>query len=66
LSTIEVEFIAITEACKELLWMKKFGQELGSQQQRYVLLAKILLFIVDLNILMCGIIESMIFWILKY
>ena len=24
LSTIEVEFIAITEACKELLWVKKF------------------------------------------
>jgi len=24
LSTIEAEFIAITEACKELLWLKKF------------------------------------------
>ena len=24
LSTIEVEYIAATEACKELLWMKRF------------------------------------------
>jgi len=37
LSTTEAEFIAITEACKELLWMKKFVQELGFQQQMYVL-----------------------------
>jgi len=37
LSTNEVEFIVIIEACKELLWMKKFMQELGFQQQRYVL-----------------------------
>ena len=29
LSTTEVEFIAITEACKEELWLKKFLQELG-------------------------------------
>ena len=37
LSTTEAEFIVITKACKELLWMKKFVQELGFQQQRYVL-----------------------------
>ena len=37
LSTIEAEFIAITEACKELLWLKKFLQELGLKQERYVL-----------------------------
>ena len=29
LSTTEAEYIAITEAAKELLWMKKFLQELG-------------------------------------
>jgi hypothetical protein len=29
LSTTEAEYIAITEATKELLWMKKFLQELG-------------------------------------
>ena len=37
LSTIEAEFIAITEACKELLSLKKFLQELGLKQERYVL-----------------------------
>ena len=37
LSTIEAEFIAITEACKELSWLKKFLQELGLKQERYVL-----------------------------
>ena len=37
LSTTEAEFIAATEACKELLWMKKFVNELGSVQKRYVL-----------------------------
>ena len=37
LSTTEVEFSAITEACKELLWLKKFLQELGLKQERYVL-----------------------------
>nr|CAN62028.1 hypothetical protein VITISV_005442 [Vitis vinifera] len=31
LLTIEGEYIAITEASKELLWMKKFLQELGLQ-----------------------------------
>ena len=28
-STIEVEFIAAIEACKKLLWMKRFLQDLG-------------------------------------
>ena len=37
LSTIEAEYIAIIEASKELLWMKKFLQELGLQQERYLL-----------------------------
>ena len=37
LLTIETEYIAITEANKELLWMKKFLQELGPQQERYLL-----------------------------
>ncbi|RVW11901.1 Retrovirus-related Pol polyprotein from transposon TNT 1-94 [Vitis vinifera] len=36
LSTIEAEYIAAAEACKELLWMKCFMQELGFKQQRYV------------------------------
>nr|KYP59970.1 Retrovirus-related Pol polyprotein from transposon TNT 1-94 [Cajanus cajan] len=37
LSTTEAEFIAITEACKELLWLKKFLQELGFVQDKYPL-----------------------------
>ena len=37
LSTTEAELIAATEACKELLWMKRFLQELGLKQQQYVL-----------------------------
>lgn len=37
LSTTEAEFIAATEACKELLWMRGFLQELGLKQERYVL-----------------------------
>jgi len=37
LSTTEAEFIAATEACKELLWMKKYLRELGFVQKRYVL-----------------------------
>jgi len=37
LSTIEAKFIAITEACKELLWLKKFLQELGFVQNNYPL-----------------------------
>jgi len=38
LSTTETEFIVITEACKEMLWVKKFLQELGFSQEKYVLL----------------------------
>ena len=37
LSTTEAEYISIIEASKELLWMKKFLQELGLQQKRYLL-----------------------------
>ena len=61
LSTTEAEFIAATEACKELLWMKKFLNELGFTQKRYVLLCdsrvlftlvRILLSMVSQSILM--------------
>ena len=38
LSTTEAEYMATTEACKELLWMKRFLQELGFMQKRYVVL----------------------------
>ena len=34
---METEFIATTEAIKELLWMKKIVNELGSEQDKYVL-----------------------------
>lgn len=37
LSTAEAEFIAATEACKEMLWMKQFLSELGFKQTKYVL-----------------------------
>ena len=37
LSTTEAEYIAAAEACKELLWMKRFMQELGFKQQHYVI-----------------------------
>ncbi|GKB35802.1 hypothetical protein Tco_0880744, partial [Tanacetum coccineum] len=30
--------VAATEACKELLWLKRFLQELGFKQQRYAVL----------------------------
>ncbi|GKA64259.1 hypothetical protein Tco_0763865 [Tanacetum coccineum] len=34
----EAEYMAATEACKELLWLKRFLQELGFKQQRYAVL----------------------------
>jgi len=37
LSTTEIEFIVITESCKELLWVKKFVQELDFVQDKYLL-----------------------------
>jgi hypothetical protein len=37
LSTTEAEYIAATEACKELLWMKKFLQEWGLKQEKFSL-----------------------------
>ena len=36
-STTEAEFIAATEASKELLWLNKFINELGFDQDKYVL-----------------------------
>ncbi|GJZ90347.1 hypothetical protein Tco_0662274 [Tanacetum coccineum] len=38
LSTTEAEYMAAAEACKELLWLKRFLQELGFKQQRYAVL----------------------------
>ncbi len=37
LSTTEAELIAVVEACKELLWTKRFLGELGCSQERYLL-----------------------------
>jgi len=37
LFSIEVEYIVVTEAAKELLWMQKFLQELGLSQEKNVL-----------------------------
>jgi len=37
LSTTEAEFIEATEANKELLWPKKFVNELGFEKDKYVL-----------------------------
>ena len=37
LSTTEAEYIAATEACKEMLWMQRFLVELGIKQDKYVL-----------------------------
>ena len=36
LSTTEVEYIAANEAGKEMLWLKRFLQELGLKQDGYV------------------------------
>jgi hypothetical protein len=35
LSTTEAEYIAVVEACKEVLWMKNFLQELEHKQEKY-------------------------------
>ncbi|PKI44269.1 hypothetical protein CRG98_035343 [Punica granatum] len=37
LSTIEAEYVAVTEDCKEMLWLQMFLQELSLKQERYVL-----------------------------
>ena len=36
LSTTKAEYLVMTEACKETLWMKRFLQELGLQQEKYI------------------------------
>ena len=36
LSTTETEYIAANEAGKEILWIKRFLQELGLMQDKYV------------------------------
>ena len=37
LSTTKAEYIATTEACKEMLWMQQFLGELGIKKDKYVL-----------------------------
>ena len=36
LSTTEAEYIAATEASKEMIWLKQFLQKLGLQQIEYI------------------------------
>ena len=36
LSTTEAEYIAATEAGKEMIWLKRFLQELGLNQMEYI------------------------------
>ena len=36
LSTTEAEYIAATEAGKEMIWLKRFLQELGLNQMDYI------------------------------
>ena len=36
LSTTGAEYNAITKGCKNALWMRKFLEELGLQQEKYV------------------------------
>jgi len=38
ISTTKVEYIAVIELGKEMLWMKQFLQELGFKQKEYVVL----------------------------
>ena len=38
LSTTEAEYIAVTEACKEMLWLKRFFKEVGLKQDKFVIL----------------------------
>ena len=33
----KVEYIVATEAVKEMIWIKRFLQELGQQQMKYVI-----------------------------
>ena len=33
LSTIEAEYVSVTEACKELIWLKDFLKELEKEQE---------------------------------
>jgi hypothetical protein len=33
LSTIEVEYVAATEATKEMIWLQRFMEELGKKQE---------------------------------
>jgi ATP-binding cassette subfamily B (MDR/TAP) protein 1 len=37
LSTTDAEYIAAVDACKEVLWMKNFLQELDMKQEKYIL-----------------------------
>jgi len=37
LSTTEAEYVAATEASKEIMWMRNFLLELGYEQDKYVL-----------------------------
>ena len=37
LSSTEAEYITATEAAKELLWMEKFLQKLGLNQEKFIL-----------------------------
>ncbi len=37
LNTTEAEFIVVTEASKELLWLKRLACELGFKQDKYVM-----------------------------
>jgi ATP-binding cassette subfamily B (MDR/TAP) protein 1 len=37
LSTTDAEYIAAVDACKEVLWMKNFLQELNMKQEKYIL-----------------------------